>query len=113
MMTGGTKKCRLSVTEPNLWDGGGRRGHKRSVASNIFRRVLGGLGLMSRNPSEAKALRRAPFITTCVTGTCFGPAQEFLTDTHRKRVYLPLNRLDTSTWKKDNSPVLDDSPVCS
>jgi hypothetical protein len=66
---------------------------------------------MSQSPSAAKGLRRAPFIMTCVTATCFGPIQEFLADTHRKRVYLPLNRLDAPTWKKDKSPVLNDSPV--
>jgi hypothetical protein len=87
----------------------------RNKNSAVYRLLgqISGLGLMSRSPSEAKALRKAPFIMTCITGTCFGPPQEFLADTHRKRVYLPLNRLDTPIWKKDNSPVLDDSPVTS
>jgi hypothetical protein len=68
---------------------------------------------MSRHPSETKggALRAAPFIMTCVTATCFGPVSGFLAETHRKRIYLPLNRLDAPTWKKDNSLVINDSPI--
>jgi hypothetical protein len=87
-------------------------GRKKNSAVYRLLSQIGGLGLMSRSPSKAKALRKAPFIMTCVTGTCFGPAQEFLADTHRKRVYLPLNRLDTPILK-DKSPVFDDSLVTS
>ena len=82
--------------------------------NSAFYRLLGqigGLNLMSRSPSKAKELRKAPFIMTCVTATCFGPVDEFLADSHRKRVYLPVNRLDAPTWKKDSSQVLDYSPV--
>src|SRR3954447_14848686 len=88
---------------------------RRNKSSAFYRLLgqIGGLGLMSRSPSEAKVLRKAPFIMTCVTATCFGPVNEFLADSHRRRVYLPLNRLDAPTWKKDNSPVLNDSPVTS
>jgi len=42
--------------------------------------------------------RRAPFMT-CVTATCFGPIEQFLTWSHRKRIYLPLNKLKAPTWK--------------
>ena len=74
---------------------------------------IAALSLMSRHPSATKGgtLRRAPFIMTCVTATYFGPPGEFLADSHRKRVYLPLNRLRPPTWKNDNSPVLNNSPV--
>jgi hypothetical protein len=70
------------------------------------------LSLMSRDPSKTKGgtLREAPFIMTCVTATCFGPVQGFLADTHRKRVYLPLNRLQPPTYKNDKLPVFKDSP---
>jgi hypothetical protein len=70
---------------------------------------------MKRHPSETKGgrLRIAPFIMTCTTATYFGPIQEFLADSHRKRVYLPLNRLQPPTWKNDNSPVLNNSPATS
>jgi hypothetical protein len=74
---------------------------------------IGGLSLMKRRRSkpEGGKLRSAPFIMTCVTATCFGPIQGFLADSHRKCVYLPLNRLNAPTWKKDNSPVLNNSPT--
>ena len=74
---------------------------------------IGGLSLMARGDSETKGgtLRKAPFIMTCVTATCFGPIQDFLAHSHRKRVYLPLNRLQPPTWKNDNSQVLDKSTV--
>jgi hypothetical protein len=74
---------------------------------------IGDLSLMSRDPSETKEgiLREAPFILTCVTATCFGPVQSFLAGSHRKRVYLPLNRLKPPTWK-NHLPVFDyNSPV--
>ena len=73
---------------------------------------IGDLSLTSRGPSETKegTLRDAPFILTCVTATCFGPVQGFLAGSHRKRVFLPLNRLKPPTWK-DNLPVFDNSPV--
>ena len=90
-------------------------GHGRNKNGAFYRLLnqISGLSLMSRRPSEAKGgtLREAPFIMTCVTATCFGPAEEFLADSHRKRVYLPLNRLVAPTWKKDNSLVLEDTPV--
>jgi hypothetical protein len=47
---------------------------------------------------------------TCVTATHLGPPGGLLADSHRKCVYLPLNRLQPPTWK-DNSPVLDNSPL--
>jgi hypothetical protein len=74
---------------------------------------ISGLSLMSRDPSETEGgkLREAPFIMTCVTATCFGPVQRFLADSHRLRIHLPLNRLQPPTWKRDNSPVLNNSPV--
>jgi hypothetical protein len=74
---------------------------------------IGDLSLMSRDLSktEGGTPRQAPFIMTCVTATCFGPIQDFLGDSHRKRVFLPLNRLVAPTWKKDHSPVFNDSPV--
>ena len=74
---------------------------------------IGGLSLMKRRRSETEGgkLRSAPFIMTCVTATCFGPIETFLADSHRMRVYLPLNRLSAPTWKKDNSLVLDNSPA--
>jgi hypothetical protein len=71
---------------------------------------IGDLSIMSRDSSETEKgkLRRTPFIITCVTGTYLGPACQFLVESHRKRVYLPLNRLDAPTWKDDNSEVLND-----
>jgi len=48
---------------------------------------------------------------TCVTATYFGPAEQYLdNDTHRKRVYLPINRLDVPTWKDSDDEVLNDDP---
>jgi hypothetical protein len=88
--------------------------NKNSAAYRLLGQ-LGGLGLMSRSASEAKGRRKAPFIMTCVTGTCVGPEYEFLADTHRKRVYLPLNRLEAPLWEESKLPVLpvldDDSPT--
>ena len=52
---------------------------------------IGGLSLMSRSPSKTAGLRKAPFIMTCVTATCFRPVNKFLADTHCNHVYLPLN----------------------
>jgi hypothetical protein len=71
---------------------------------------IGGLSLRTRCPSEPTG-RVAPFIMTCVTATVFGPIQDFLADSHRKRVYLPLNRLQPPTWKNDNSLVLANNPT--
>jgi hypothetical protein len=73
---------------------------------------IGDLSIMSRDSSETEEgkLRRTPFIMTCVTATYLGPTNDFLIRSHRKRVYLPLNRLDAPTWKKDNSEVLNDDP---
>jgi hypothetical protein len=73
---------------------------------------IGSLSLMSRGSFETEEgkLRIAPFIMTCVTATFFGPIEHLLADSHRKRVFLPLNRLQAPTWKNDNSPVLRDSP---
>ena len=71
------------------------------------------LSLMSRSSSKAKGRRKAPFIMTCVTANRFGSAKAFLADSHRNRVYLPINRLDPPIWKKDNSPVLNNSAVTS
>jgi len=85
---------------------------KTSVFYGLLNQISG-LSLLSRGPSETKegTLREAPFIMTCVTATCFGPVQGFLADTHRKRVYLPLNRLQPPTYKNDKSPVFNDSPA--
>lgn len=58
---------------------------------------IGGLSLISQSPSETAGLRKAPFIMTCVTATCFGPINENLANTYRNRVYLPLNRLQPPT----------------
>lgn len=77
--------------------------------SSTFYRLLGQIGslsLMTRHPLETKG-RTAPFLITCVTATCFGPMQEFLADSHRKRIYLPLNRLQLPVWENNNFPVLD------
>jgi hypothetical protein len=89
-------------------DGGGR--NKGSTFYELLGQIAG-LSLMSRTPAQAKGQRQAPFIMTCVTATYFGPTQGFLADSHRNRVYLPLNRLRSPTWKNDNSPVLNDSPI--
>jgi hypothetical protein len=83
----------------------------RKNKGSIFYGLLGqiaGLSLMSRSQG---GLRKAPFLMTCVTATCFGPVKEFLADSHRNHVYLPINRLDTPTWKGNNSKVLNNSPV--
>ena len=68
---------------------------------------------MKRHSSETKGgiARAAPFIMTCVTGTCFGPVEGFLADSHRNRVYLPLNWLTAPTWKNNDSPVINNSPA--
>jgi hypothetical protein len=71
----------------------------RNESGAVYRLLLGqigGLSLMSRRPSEAKGLRQAPFIMTCVTAASRG---EFFADSHHRRVYLPINRLDAPTWK--------------
>ena len=77
-----------------------------------FLNEIGDLSLKSRDHSETEGgkLRQTPFILTCVTATYLGPAHQFLVESHRKRVYLPLNRLDAPTWKDDNSEVLNDDP---
>ena len=67
-------------------------------------------GLLSQI-GDLSLMRKAPFIMTCVTAPCFRPVHEFVVDSHRKGVYLPLNRLDAPTWKKDKSPVLNNSPA--
>ena len=89
-------------------------GDRMNKASGFygFLNDIGDLGLMSRRSSETEGgiLRRTPFIMTCVTATFLGPTRRFLADTHRKRVYLPLNRLKAPTWKSDNSKVLNDDP---
>lgn len=77
---------------------------------DIFHGLLGlihGLSLMSRHPSQTMngASRAAPFIITCITATCFGSIQGFLADSHRKRVQLPLNRLDAPIWNYNNASV--------
>jgi hypothetical protein len=70
------------------------------------------LSSMPRRSSETEEgkLRQTPFIMICVTATHSDPANQFLAASNRKRVYLPLNRLDAPTWKNDNSPVLRDDP---
>ena len=77
-----------------------------------FLNQIGDLSLMSRDSSETEEgrLRQTPFIMTCVTATYLGPAYQFLVESHRNRVYLPLNRLDAPTWKDDDSEVLNDDP---
>jgi hypothetical protein len=83
----------------------------RENEGSIFYGLLGqiaGLSLMSRSQ---RGPRKAPFIMTCVTATCFGPVKEFIADSHRNRVYLPINRLKTPTRKSDDSPIFDNSPV--
>ena len=88
-------------------------GDRTNKDSRFYRFLdqIGGLTLMSRMPSETQGgkLRRTPFIMTCVTATYLG-LHQFSADSHRKRVFLPLNRLDAPTWKDDNSEVLNDDP---
>ena len=74
---------------------------------------IAALSLMARSLPEAeenKEHRRAPFIMTCVTASCFGPAEYALAKTGRYRVYLPLNRLAPPVWKWSQSKVFDTSP---
>jgi hypothetical protein len=85
----------------------------RMNKGSIFYGLLGqiaGLSLMSRSQ---RGSRKAPFIMTCVTATCFGPVKEFVADSHRNRVYRPINRLETPTRKSDDLPIFDfdNSPV--
>jgi hypothetical protein len=82
-------------------------GNNKDSSFYGFLNQIAGLSLMSRTFSSG--IRKAPFIMTCVTATCFGPANEFLAESHQKRIYLPLNRIHAPTWKNDNSPVLNDS----
>ncbi|KIX08519.1 uncharacterized protein Z518_03175 [Rhinocladiella mackenziei CBS 650.93] len=91
------------------WDGDGTSND--SVFYGLLRQI-GDLSLMSRHPSETEEgkLRQTPFILTCVTATYLGFARQYFMDSHRKHVYLPLNRLDVPTWKDDNSEVLNDDP---
>ena len=83
---------------------------KQSVFYRLFGQI-GSLGLliMARVPTESETTRIAPFIITCVTATCFGPIQIFLADSHRKRISLPLNRLNPPHWKISDLPVMNDS----
>jgi hypothetical protein len=74
-----------------------------------FLNQIGDLSLMSRYSKEGK-LRQTPFIMTCVTATYFGPADQFFTQVHCRRVYLPLNQLDMLSWKKTNLKVFNDDP---
>jgi len=89
-------------------------GDRTNKDSRFYRFLdqIGSLTLMSRRPSDIQGgnLRRTPFIMACLTATYLGPTQQFLAETHRKRVYLPLNRLHAPTWKDDNSKVLNDDP---
>jgi len=91
------------------WDG--ERTDKDSGFCGFLNQI-GDLSLMSRDSSETEEgkLRQTPFIMTCATATFLGPAHQFLFESHRKPVYLPLNRLDAPTWKNDNSEVLNDDP---
>ena len=91
------------------WDSD--RTNKDSVFYGFLNQI-GDLSLISRHFSETKEgkLRRTPYIMTCATATYLGPARQFLAESHRKRVYLPLNRLDAPTWKVKNSKVLNDDP---
>ena len=86
----------------------------RNKSSSLYRLLtqIGSLSLMSRGHSQTEEgkLRIAPFIMTCVTATFFGSIEQFLADSHRKRVFLPLTRLQAPTWKNNHSPVLKDSP---
>ena len=86
--------------------------NKNSPFYELLKQIAG-LSLMKRHSSETKGgiARAAPFIMTCITGTCFGPVEGFLADSHRNRVYLPLNRLTAPTWKNDDSPVINNSPA--
>jgi hypothetical protein len=88
-------------------------GREKQSAFYVLLNQIGGLGMMSRHPSETEdgALRAAPFIMTCVTATYFGPVEEFLAESHRKRIFLPLNQIQPPTWKDGNSLVLSDSPL--
>jgi hypothetical protein len=97
------------IQKASMCDGEGK--DKQSVFYSFLSQI-GDLSLMSRCPSgtEEGGMRQTPFIMTCVTATYFGPAHEFLAETHRKRVYLPLNQLDMPTWKKTDLKVFNDDP---
>lgn len=97
------------IQKTSMCDGEGK--DKQSVFYSFLSQI-GDLSLMSRCPSgtEEGGMRQTPFIMTCVTATFFGPAHEFLAETHRKRVYLPLNQLDMPTWKETDLKVFNDDP---
>jgi hypothetical protein len=98
------------IQKANKWDSD--REDKQGVFYSFLSQI-GDLSLMSRDPPETEEgeMRQSPFIMTCVTATYFGPAKQYLNDDiHRKRVYLPLNRLDVPTWKDSDDEVLNDDP---
>ena len=97
------------IQKASTWDGEGN--DKQSVFYSFLNQI-GDLSLMSRQipGTEEGKMRQTPFIMTCVTATYFGPAHEFLAETHRKRVYLPLNQIDMPTWKKTDLKVFNDDP---
>ena len=84
-------------------------GKKKDSNLYGFLNQIGDLGLMSREEGDPSIPRQTAFIMTCVTATYFGPANHFLAGSSRKRVYLPLNRLDAPTWQDGNSQVLDNN----
>ena len=88
--------------------------NKNSPFYRLLTRI-GALSLMARSPAadngtEAPKGRKAPFIMTCITATCFGPVTSFLAYTGRRRVYLPLNKIEPPTWKFNDLPVFKTTP---
>jgi hypothetical protein len=88
------------IQKASMWDGEGQ--DKQSVFYSFLSQI-GDLSLMPRRP-------RTPFIMTCVTATYFGPAHQFLAETHRKRVYLPLKQLDIPIDKETDLKIFNDDP---
>ena len=81
------------------------------VKNSSFHRLvtqIGCLSLMKPSPAAAKE-KKAPFIMTCITATCLESVTSFMGYTGRRRVHLPLNRIEPPTWKYNGLPVLKTS----
>jgi hypothetical protein len=95
------------IHNANKWDS--ERQDKESIFYSFLSQI-GDLSLMFEDSPEEGITEQSPFIMTCVTATYFGPAHDFLTATHRKRVYLPLHQLDVPTSKETTLKIFNDDP---
>jgi hypothetical protein len=77
--------------------------------------LIHGLSLSTRHLDETSNgdRRSAPFIITCITGTFLNTYDEFLADSHRKRIFLPIARLEAPIRRLNGNEiqVIQDSHI--